>query len=942
MSSVNYKDTLNLPENNFPMKASLATREPERLKTWQKDGLYETIRAKAEGKEKFILHDGPPYANGNIHIGHALNKILKDIIVKYKTMRGFDSHYVPGWDCHGLPIEHSLFKEMGITDKAQVDQVKFRKKARKYAEKFIGIQREEFKRLGIFGDWDNPYLTMNPQYQATIVECFSQLYQDGYVYKGEKPIHWCHDCETALAEAELEYADKTSDSVIVRFKIKPGQTLPHGVQHYFEKKEAYILIWTTTPWTLPANVAIALHPDLEYGIYEHDNALYVCATALRDAVVAKAGWEKTAILATLKGKEFENIVCRHPFVDRDSQVVLASYVSSVDGTGCVHIAPGHGQEDYQVGLEYHLPVISPVDEKGQFTDEFPPAAGKKVLHSNKIVMEILSEGGNLLHHEKIQHSYPHCWRCKSPVIFRATKQWFLNVDHKDLRKRLTEIIDNEAKTRWIPEWGKNRILGMLADRPDWCLSRQRYWGVPIPIFYCAKCGKDHLTPAITEKIVQVFTQESADAWFYREPSAFLPEGFACSACGATEFTQETDILDVWFDSGVSHQAVLAKNDALGYPCALYLEGSDQHRGWFQTSLITSVGLHDRPPFPTVLTHGFTVDAQGKKMSKSMMNGVSPREVTQKYGADILRLWVSSCDYSQDVRISDDILKQMADAYRKIRNTFKYILGNIGDFDHKKDAVPFEKLDAIDKWALGECMLLVEKVTVAYDEYKFHHIYRLVYTFCVKEMSSFYLDVLKDRLYTARRDGHLRRSSQTALFFILRNLVKVLAPILPFTCEEAWKTRTIETKTTSVHAADWPGDYPELVDRDHIEQWRRMYAFREFVNGLIEKEREKGVIGSSLEVSVSITACDPSFASFLSYFPNLDAIFIVSQVTDKAATAAGGTTETYTGEDGKAWCTVQVYPAAGKKCERCWIISEQVGENSAHPVICPKCIAAIAG
>lgn len=943
---VNYKDTLNLPENNFPMRANLAQREPEWLKAWYSadTDMYGKIRARSKGKERFILHDGPPYANGNIHIGHALNKILKDIIVKYKTMRGFDAHYVPGWDCHGLPIEHALFKEMGIKDKSEVDQVKFRKKARKYAEKFVKLQKEEFKRLGIFGEWDDPYLTMNPGYQAAIVQAFSTLYQNGYVYKGEKPIHWCSDCETALAEAELEYADKQSDSVIVRFGIDMTQTTftdeAEKVFAPLHSKKAYVLIWTTTPWTLPANVAIALHPKLSYGVYEVNGEIFVLAVDLLDSIKTKVGWNDVVSHGVLAGDVCSGIVCRHPFIDRSSPVVFADYVSSEDGTGCVHTAPGHGQDDYETGLKYGLPVISPVDEKGQFTVDFAPAQGLKVLKANQVVMDILKTKGDLLHHEVITHSYPHCWRCKSPLIFRSTKQWFLRVDHKELRTRLQHTITDVSKTQWIPEWGKNRILGMIEDRPDWCLSRQRYWGVAIPIFYCDACGTEHLDQDITDKIVSVFKEENADAWFYRDNAYFLPEGFACKKCGGKVFTKETDILDVWFDSGVSHQAVLCGRDTLSYPSALYLEGSDQHRGWFQTSLISSLGLHDIAPFKQVLTHGFVMDQEGKKMSKSMGNVVSPQEVMQTFGADILRLWVSSCDYSQDVRISNDILVQLADAYRKIRNTFKYILGNIGDFDHTKDAIPLDKLDEIDTWALGECMLLVQDVTAAYEEYKFHHIYRLVYNFCIKEMSSFYLDILKDRLYTAKKDGFERRSSQTALFYIVRNLVKILAPILPFTCEEAWQSRVIEKNIAHVHVADWPGEYPELVNDALIQRWRTMMHFRDHVNGVLESQRAAGVMGSSLEARVTIARPTDEFKTFLSSFSNtLEFMFIVSKVVITDEDIPSGIV--YTGENGTgALCAITVSKASGVKCERCWIWSDAIGDNAAHPTICPKCCEAL--
>jgi len=922
-----YKDTLNLPRNIFPMKADLANREPNQLKEWyQGEDLYSQIRKKSQGKEKFILHDGPPYANGNIHIGHALNKILKDIIVKYKTMRGYDSHYVPGWDCHGLPIEHALFKEMGVKDKTEVDQVKFRKKARQYATKYLKIQREEFKRLGIFGDWEAPYLTMDSEYQASIVESFVRLYEKGFIYKGEKPIHWCSECETALAEAELEYADKTSDSVFVSFEVKG------------DSEGTKFLIWTTTPWTLPANVAIAVHPEFDYFKVETDKGNFIFGKDLKDIVSEKTGFNIKKVIKEYKGEDLSGIVCKHPFVDRLSEIILADYVSKEDGTGCVHIAPGHGQEDYEIGLKYKLDVLSPVDEKGRFTDEFKPASGKHVLEANKDIVQILKEKGNLLFHEKIQHSYPHCWRCKTPLIFRATKQWFLKIDHDNLRKRLLEVIQDPDKIKWIPHWGKNRIGSMVEDRPDWCLSRQRYWGVAIPIFYCnnSSCSKLHLNTEIAEKIIEVIKKENADAWFYRDNSYFLPKDYKCE-CGSGDFIKETDIIDVWFDSGVSHRAVLENNPELGFPAAMYLEGSDQHRGWFQSALITSVALNDSSPFREVLTHGFTVDGQGKKMSKSVGNVVAPQDVMKKYGADILRLWVSSCDYSQDVRISDKILIQMADSYRKIRNTFKYILGNIDDFDHKKDAVSFDTMDEIDKWALGECLLMVREVTTAYEEYKFHHIYRLVYNFCIKEMSSFYLDVLKDRLYTAKKDSKERRSSQTAMYWILRNLTKILAPILVFTCEEVWKTRTIEKDTSSVHLADWPEDYPKLIDTPLVERGRVLKELRESVNVAIEQEREKGIVGSSLEAQVNLYLQDPGFEEFINpYKERLPFIFIVSKVNVTHEAIKGNEVHSFSYKN-KVACTIKVLKAVGNKCERCWMWFEDVGTNERYPTICQKCI-----
>jgi isoleucyl-tRNA synthetase len=951
MSEVNYKDTLNLPKTSFPMKANLTVREPEFLKRWIDETLYEKIRAHNTGKPKYILHDGPPYANGHIHIGHALNKILKDIIVKYKTMQGFDSLYVPGWDCHGLPIEHALFKQLGIT-KDDIDQIKFRKKARAYAEKFVGIQREDFKRLGIFGEWDKPYLTMNYDYQAMIIKSFKRLYQSGYIYKGEKPIHWCSECETALADAELEYAEKTSDSVFVAFPLdmQKSRLNAEDAVNKIESNgfsQVKVLIWTTTPWTLPANVAIALHPDLHYGLYSIDGETFLFACDVAAQIEEKTGkkietvtTEDTMFELVFKGSELNGLVCRHPFLERESSVVLADYVSAEDGSGCVHIAPGHGQEDYEVGLTYKLPIISPVNEKGQFTADFPPAKGIHVLKANSIVMDILEKNKRLLHKAKITHSYPHCWRCKSPVLFRATKQWFLNVEHNNLRARLVESVADGSKTQWIPGWGKNRILGMLQSRPDWCLSRQRLWGVPIPMLYCEECEKEYF-PANIDHIIELVREKGADEWFRLSAAELLPKGVSCKQCGHGSFKKEHDIIDVWFDSGVSHQAVLNTDPALGYPCALYLEGSDQHRGWFQTSLITSMALENKAPFHSVLTHGFTVDGEGKKMSKSAGNVISPQEILKKYGADILRLWVSSCDISQDVRISDDIIKQMADAYRKIRNTFRYILGNLYDFDPVEDAVSFEDLDEIDTWAVAKCRQLVAEVTADYDSFRFHHIYRMIYNFCVVEMSSFYLDVLKDRMYTAGKKSLLRRSSQTAMHFVLTNLVKISAPILSFTTDELWQTCALDTECSSVHMAAWPDLRSDSECAELMKTWDKLRDVRELINPYIESKRNQNVIGSSLEASVRISVVDDALYQFLNtYKASLPLVLIVSHVSLEKVEALSGTELDAVLEYAEAHIGLSVGKAPGAKCVRCWNYSEKLGSDKEHPEICPKCRQAL--
>lgn len=947
MSDKKYKETLNLPSTSFPMRGNLAKREPEFLESWKKDKVYENIKEKSKGHNKYILHDGPPYANGNIHIGHALNKTLKDIIVKYKTMRGYNSFYVPGWDCHGLPIEHALFKEMDVR-KEDVDQIEFRKKAREYAKKYVDIQAEDFKRLGIFAEWDNPYLTMNYNYQASIIGSFARLYFSGYIYKGEKPIHWCSDCETALAEAELEYQDKFSDSVFVRFKINPAKSNDAGFYKTYLKdnkdNNTYVVIWTTTPWTLPANAGIAFHADLEYVLYKVSNGdVYIFASDLIEDVTESCDVLKDGeIIDRVRGCELEHIGCEHPFNDMTSRGVLANYVSSEDGSGCVHTAPGHGQDDYETGLKYKLPILSPVNEKGQYNKDFPELEGTHVLKANTHIMEMLTKRGDLLGHERIEHSYPHCWRCKNPIIFRATKQWFLNIEHKDLRDRLLKTVADEEKTEWIPGWGQKRITAMLESRPDWCLSRQRYWGVPIPIVYCKDCEKEFLTNEMAEIVTNMVRENGADEWFKKDTADFLPKNTKCPECGCTEFKKEQDIVDVWFDSGVSHQAVLNARKELKYPCSLYLEGSDQHRGWFQTSLITSMALENKPPFKEVVTHGFTVDGDGKKMSKSAGNVIAPQKIIKKFGADILRLWVSSCDISQDVRISDDIVKQMADAYRKIRNTIRFLLGNLGDFDFAADAVDFKEMESIDRWAIAKTIDLVEEVTKSYESFRFHSIYRSIYNFCVIEMSSFYLDVLKDRLYTARADGRERRSTQTAIFHIVKTLLKISAPILCFTSDEAWKSYKMNEEANSIHMAEWP-EFPEdMYDTTALNDWEHIRKARDLINPFIEKKRESGVVGSSLEAKVTLETKHEQEYEFLSkHLEELSLGLIISTIDVKMNEDLSANDEDVVLNDAKKVIfKVNVERAEGEKCERCWIYSTNIGDSSEHPTLCPKCVNAL--
>ncbi len=932
----NYKDTLNLPQTSFPMKANLAQREPEMLKSWEADGVYLAIRAKSAGKPKYVLHDGPPYANGHIHIGHALNKVLKDLIVKYQTMRGHDALYVPGWDCHGLPIEHACLKEMGKR-KEEVDRVEFRQQARKYAERFVGTQREGFKRLGIFGEWEKPYLTMNYEYQTTIAASFIKLYEDGFIEQRLKPVPWCFDCDTALAEAELEYEDKVSKSIFVKFPVLAAEKvfkLPAG-------SSVSLLVWTTTPWTLPANVGAAVHPELEYGAFQKGLEVYLFAKALEPKLKEKIDLAGFSLIQSESGQVLEGLEYQHPFLDRKGKVITADYVSSEDGTGIVHIAPGHGEDDYKYGhLANGLPILSPVDHRGKFTAEFPLCQGEHAFKANPKITALLNEKGLLLKEEDHPHSYPHCWRCKKPILFRATTQWFMKIDHKDLRKRMQGAIDKNIQ--FIPDWGKKRIGAMVETRPEWCLSRQRYWGVPIPVIRCKHCTGVHFVKESKAKILEFFEKEGADAWFAHPAEAFLPAELKCPKCHQGEFEKETDIIDVWFDSGVSHQAVLRRHPGLKYPADLYLEGSDQHRGWFQSSLTTSIALEDQSPFKSVLTHGFVMDGQGKKMSKSAGNVVTPQDVMKEFGADVLRLWVTSCDYQFDVRLSNEILKQLVDTYRKIRNTFRYLLSNLYDFDVAKHAVPHDKLHPLDRWALARVDRLVAAVTDLYERFEFHEIYREVYDFCVADLSSYYLDALKDTLYTAAPDAWLRRSAQTALFGILSRLVKILAPILPFTADEVWKSYELEKGVFTVHASAWPVSHGKQAGEE-FRDWEYLREVRNAVTPFLEKKREAGAIGAGLEAKVFLTAEDPGSAEILGrYEKELARVFVVSQVVlEKKALEGMETAEGLSAVlQRKLGLRVLVTKADGGKCVRCWNYSASLGGNSEHASLCPKCTEAV--
>jgi len=907
---MDYKNTLNLPKTSFPMKGNLPVKEPQILAEWEKQDLYAKIRQKRRGAPKYVLHDGPPYANGSIHIGHALNKTLKDIVVKFKTMQGFDSPYVPGWDCHGMPIEHQLFKQIKKT-KHDVDQREFRKMAHEFAMKFVGVQRDEFKRLAVFGDWDRPYLTLNPEYEKEVVASFNNLAREGFIYRGLKPINWCARCETALAEAEVEYEDRLSPSIYVKFNA--------GAQTF--------LVWTTTPWTLVSNVAVAVHPDLTYAEFKTDKGeTFIFANDLLPKMEEKIGL-KGKVVKKIKGKSFEGQTARHPFLNRDAKLVLADFVSSEEGTGCVHIAPGHGQEDYDVGLKYKLPVIMPVDEKGKFLKskdyEVPESiTGKNIFDANKIILKILDEKNELLFSEETTHSYPHCWRCKEPLLFRATRQWFVSVDKNNLRSKTLQEI---KKIKWVPAIGEKRISSMVELRPDWCLSRQRYWGVPIPILYCSSCDKEIIDEKVMKKIEEIFGKEGSDAWFLKQASDFLPAGFKCPVCGkgagATTFKKETDILDVWFESGASHQGVLKIQKDLGFPADLYLEGSDQHRGWFQTSLLIGMGVAGRTPFRSVLTHGFVVDGLGKKMSKSAGNVIAPQEVISKKGADCLRLWASSSYYFDDIKISEEILQRTVEAYRKFRNTAKFLLGNIHDFDPEKDAVSPKDMLEIDRWALSRANSVLKDVTDSFERFMYHEATSSLYKFCIIDISSFYLDILKDRLYTFGQRSRERRSAQTALYRILDMLVRELAPLIPFTAEEIWRHFKGED-AGSVHLADWPCPDEKLIDQELEARWARLRALRDDVLKALEEKRIARVIGSPLEAKISLYIKDDlEYNSLTQYLKDLAAIFIVSQVELEKA------------EERR----IEVQKADGKKCSRCWNWSSFVGQDSAHPALCKRCV-----
>lgn len=927
---MDYKKTLNLPKTKFPMKAGLVMREPEQLKIWEEKDLYSMIRNASADREKWILHDGPPYANGNIHIGTALNKILKDIIIRSRQMAGFDAVYVPGWDCHGLPIEHNVDKELGAKKK-ELSQVEVRRYCRRYAEKFIDIQRDEFKRLGVMGEWDNPYLTMNYAYEATIAGECCKFALDKSLFRSKKPIYWCCSCHTALAEAEIEYADEGSPSIYVKFDMTEdlGETLPA-----LQGRNVSIVIWTTTPWTLPANMGVALHPDFIYNAVDiGNNQVLILARDLVDGCMKTFGIDEYTVLADIKASDLEKKQCRHPLYDRKSLIILGDHVTLETGTGCVHTAPGHGREDYEVGLQYGLEVYSPVNDKGCFTEEVEFFKGQFVFKANQDIIDKLEETGALMAREDIQHSYPHCWRCKKPVIFRATPQWFISMEKTGLRKKALEEID---RVKWVPHWGRERIYGMIENRPDWCVSRQRSWGVPITIFYCEKCETLHINESIIDRIYKLFAEFGADIWFEKSAAELLPEGSVCEKCGHATFIKETDILDVWFDSGVSHAAVLELRENLKWPADMYLEGSDQHRGWFHSSLLTAVGTRGQAPYDSVLTHGFVVDAKGRKMSKSIGNVIAPKKVINKFGAEILRLWVSAADYRDDIRISDNILKQLSDAYRRIRNTSRFILGNLYDFDPLTDAVAYDRLPDIDRFALHRLQKLIRRTRKAYETFEFHIIYHSLFNYCTLDLSAFYLDILKDRLYTAPPESEGRRSAQTVMYMILDAITRLMAPILSFSSEEIWKYLPGENKEESVHLALLPAVEKKYLDDELAARWETLLEVRGEVTRALEEARGQKLIGHPLDAGITVSCDGDIYERLAQINEKLSSLFIVSQATLIKGVELEGA---YISEGIKG-LSIKVESAVGAKCERCWIYGVTVGEDDAHPVICRRCREAL--
>lgn len=923
-----YKATLNLPRTSFPMKGNLKEREPEILGWWEKVAAYDTLGKMRKGRPLFILHDGPPYSNEHIHMGTALNKIVKDFIVRSRSMMGYNSPFLPGWDNHGMPIEMHVMREFQGNGE-NPDIISVRKRCREYSSHFVGIQKDEFKKLGVWGEWERPYLTMSKEYESTIIRIFGELVGKGFIYRGLRPIHWCTGCRTALAEAEIEYRMKTSHSITLRFPLlgDPKGVFPPGVP-------AYVLVWTTTPWTIPANMAVVVHPDYDYCLLESDDSVYLLAEGRVEALRETIEMKEYRVRKTLKGRDLQGLVFKHPLYGRPSPLFLALHVTLDEGTGVVHTAPGHGEEDFQVGQKEGIEIFCPVDEGGRFTKEAGAYEGLHVEESNRRIMDDLASAGSLLEESEIRHQYPHCWRCKQPLIFRTTVQWFLSVDHAGLRQKALEEIE---KTAWVPEGSKNRIMGMIDSRPDWCLSRQRVWGIGVPVLYCTDCGEPILEESLVSHIADIVEEHGGDVWFEKDVSFFVPDDMAsCPECGGKSFRKETDILDVWFESGSSHSVVLREKHGLRFPADVYFEGSDQHRGWFNTSLIVAVATKGIAPYRTVVTHGWILDEKGKAMHKSLGNAVSPLEVMEKSGADILRLWTAANDFRVDVRFSEENIEQITRVYRDIRNRCKFLLGNLFDFSPESDSVPFEQLWSIDKYALHDLQVFAGKVLAAYENLEFHQVFHLLNNYCTVNLSSFYFDILKDRLYTYGKRSTARRAAQMVLAAILDAVVKIMAPIIPFTSEEVWREIPWGKKGTSVHWELFPAPKDLGLDGDFLREWECLLEVRSTVLKCLENARGEGLIGSSLEAEVGIRTTDEELAKILEkHSGNLFHLFIVSGVR-----LAPESFEAYSvrlEEPGKE-LFVGVRRASGTKCARCWNYRISVGTSAEHPHICDKCIA----
>ena len=917
---VDYAKTLNLPKTSFKMKANLAQKEPLTLRDWKKAEIYE--KSLKEGAPFFVLHDGPPYANGDIHIGHALNKILKDIILKYKRLRGYNAPYIPGWDTHGLPIEWKIMEELGEKAK-NMTPLQIRQECKKYALKWVEKQKEGFKRLGILGNWDNPYITLRPEYEAEQLKVFKEIYENGYIYKGLKPVYWSPTTETALAEAEIEYKDVTSHSIYVKFEGEKDLADKLGVD------EASILIWTTTPWTLPANLGVFLHPEFDYGLYKTEKGNLVVAKDLAEDVFKTLDLSYE-LLKEFKGTELEYTHYQHPFLDRKGLVMNADYVTIDAGTGAVHTAPGHGADDYNYSLKYNIGILSPVDDRGHMTKEAGKYEGMFYAKASKAIVEDLTESGHMLYHTTFVHSYPHDWRSKKPVIFRATEQWFISVDESDIRENALKALEN---VEFVPSWGKNRIGSMLETRPDWTISRQRVWGVPIPLFYNRATDEVIYEPEIMDRIIELVKKEGTDIWWKYEAKEIIgDELLEKYNLKDVDIRKERSIMDVWFDSGVSHRSVLVPRN-LPRPADLYLEGSDQHRGWFQSSLLTSIASTKDAPYKRILTHGFTMDGQGRKMSKSLGNTILPKDITEKYGADILRLWVSSVDYREDVRISENILQQMSDAYRRIRNTARFLMGNLNNFDYANDKVDYKDMFEIDKWAMHKLEELKEKTTEYYDKYEFYSLFQEITYFCSMEMSSFYLDIVKDRLYCEGTTSIERRSAQTVLTEVLKVLVRIISPVLSFTADEIWERIPEALKEEeSVHLSKWIEANPEYLNEELAKKWDKIARLRREVNKKLEAERQTGLIGHSLDARVLLNIANDEYSFIKDYTENeVSDLFIVSQVKFVNDNLAESEIE---------GISISVEKASGEKCERCWKYDEEVGHDHNHLDVCPRCASVL--